>query len=695
MTLPDMTLPDDTLDQICRLAGIHATHADAFGQSAPSTPAARRAIARDFGLACDTPAEARDTLARLQALASQPLPGVVTLEAGRDSVIPLRPQHGGALRFELVTEDGAIHSGSWAEAPPHLPLPPLAAGYHALQFQLGNLAYASSIVAAPPRCYAPPQLDGDARLWGMAAQTYGLRSSNSLGIGDFGDVATLAERAGGLGASFLGLSPSHMLFPANRRMISPYSPSTRLYLDPIYLDLAALPGFAGSAAAGLLEECGTAIAGLREARLLDYPAVWALKQPVLEALWHETGHRSDPDFEAFCASQSHMLTRFAAYEALFEHFYPQGRTWSGAWPAAFQNAASLAVEGFAREHQDRIGYHIWLQWLCDNQMAQAAQRAKSGGMAIGLYRDLAVGAERGGSEIWAQPGAYAPSLSIGAPPDRLAPQGQNWGLPPLDPLHLAGSRLAAFRAPIIANMRHAGALRIDHAFQLSRLFLVPPDAAPGDGAYVDYPLEAMLGVLRIESHRAKTLVIAEDLGTAPSGFASQIRSAGLFSCSVVPFQRVHDGGFAAPSAYPRQALAMGSTHDLPTFVGWWRGLDIDWRHDLGIFDLARTLGFHAARRREILQFCAILAAEGLLSGPEKPDEPPIEAATAFLARTRSALVALQLEDAVGEAEQANLPGVTAGHPNWQRRLMLDINALLAPDGGLARLAEVFGREGRG
>ena len=690
-----MTLPDATLDHIYRLAGIHATHADAFGQSAPSSPAARRAIARDFGLACDAPDAARDTLARLQALAEQPMAGLVTLEAGRDSSVPLRFGNGGALRFELVTEDGATHSGSWTEAPPQLPLPPLPAGYHTLHLQLGDRACTSSIISAPPRSYAPPQLDGDARLWGMAAQTYGLRSSNTLGIGDFGDVAILAERAGGLGASFLGLSPSHMLFPANRKLISPYSPSTRLYLDPIYLDLAALPGFAGCAASGLLEGCGPAIASLREAKLLDYPAIWALKQPVLEALWLETSHHQNPDFEAFCASEGDKLTRFAAYEALFEHFYPQGRSWSGAWPQAFQNAASHEVEAFASEHRDRVTYHIWLQWLCDAQMAQAAQRAKAGGMEIGLYRDLAVGAERGGSEIWAQPGAYAPNLSIGAPPDRLAPQGQNWGLPPLDPLHLAASRMAAFRAPIIANMRHAGALRIDHAFQLSRLFLVPPDVAPGDGAYVDYPFEAMLGVLRIESHRAKTLVIAEDLGTAPSGFADQIRSAGLFSCSVVPFQRVHDGGFAAPATYPRQALAMGSTHDLPTFVGWWRGLDIDWRHDLGIFDLARTLGFHAARRREILQFCAVLAAEGLLPSPEKPVDPPIEAATAFLARTGSALAALQLEDAVGEAEQANLPGVTAGHPNWQRRLALDINALLAPDGGLARLAEVFAREGRG
>ena len=690
-----MTSPDDTLDHICRLAGIHATHADAFGQSAASSPAARRAIARDFGLACDTPDEARDTLARLQALSAQPVPSVVTLEAGRESAIPLRPHQGGALHYELVTEDGTMHTGHWQQAPGHLILPPLPAGYHSLHVQSGASACASAIIAAPMRCYAPPQLDGDTRLWGMAAQTYGLHSKNTIGIGDFGDVATLAERGGELGASFLGLSPSHMLFPANRKMISPYSPSTRLFLDPIYLDLAALPGFAGSAAAGMLEGCGPAIANVNAARLLDYPAIWALKQPVLEALWLETGHRPNQDFVAFRASQGDKLTRFAAYEALFEHFYPQGRAWSGAWPLAFQNAASHDVEAFASQYRDRISYHIWLQWLCDAQMARAAQSAKAGGMAIGLYRDLAVGAERGGSEIWAQPGAYAENLSIGAPPDRLAPQGQNWGLPPLDPLHLASSQMAAFRAPIIANMRHAGALRIDHAFQLSRLFLVPPDAAPGDGAYVDYPLEAMLGVLRIESHRAQTLVIAEDLGTAPSGFADQIRSAGLFSCSVVPFQRIHDGGFAAPETYPRQALAMGSTHDLPTFAGWWRGLDIDWRHDLGIFDFARTLGFHAARRREILQFCAALAAEGLLPGPEKPVEPPIEATTAFLARTRSALVALQLEDAVGEAEQANLPGVTAGHPNWQRRLMLDIDALLAPDGGLARLADVFAREGRG
>jgi (1->4)-alpha-D-glucan 1-alpha-D-glucosylmutase len=316
-------------------------------------------------------------------------------------------------------------------------------------------------------------------------------------------------------------------------------------------------------------------------------------------------------------------------------------------------------------------------------------------MNIGLYRDLAVGADAGGSEIWANPERFAPGLSIGSPPDPFGPTGQNWGLPPFNPLTLEEQGLAAFRALVSSNMRHAGAIRIDHAFQLQRLFLIPSGLSAAQGAYVTYPFEAMLAVLRLESNRARSLVIAEDLGTGPDGFSDAIMASGLLSYRVLWFEREDGGAFKRPRSYPHSALAVFTTHDLPTFRGWWRGLDTDLRHTLGVYDNERAEQERRNRTSDLRLFGEALAAEGLLQGPEIPEEPPLEAMMRYLARTPSALVGLQIEDASGELNQANLPGQDQSHPNWRRRLGTDLDAIVAPGGGVAKLAAALTEEGRG
>lgn len=674
-----MTPDDELLDRLCRAAGVHLSHADAFGKATAPSREARIGVLRDFGL-WDDP---HGSLMRLEAQAQALAPEWAVVESETTIALALRGLEPGAgVAFEIALEQGGALAGENAASPEgFLALPPLPIGYHRLTMRGGGRAAQCLLLAAPARCWQPPALEGDRRLWGVSAQTYGLRSARNQGFGDFADIAELCRRAAPLGADFVGMSPAHALYPANRGWISPYSPSSRMFLDPIYLDIAAPDG--------------PALADLRAATLIDHAAVWRLKLPLLEAAFESAKPHLPQEFHDFCMAGGEPLRRFGVYETLFEHFYAQGLTWLNAWPAPFRDCASPAVEAFARENLDRVQFHLWLQWLCDGQLATAQAAAKAAGMGIGLYRDLAVGSDRGGAEVWTQPGAHAPTLSIGAPPDALAPQGQNWGLPPLDPLRLVTTGFAAFREPIVANMRHAGALRVDHAFQLSRLFLIPPDVAPGDGAYVDYPFEPMLAVLRIESARAGCAVIAEDLGTAPPGFSQRLMETGISGCCVMPFERDYDGGFKPPQNYPRQALAMSSTHDLPTFIGWWRGRDIDWRHDLGIFDFVATLGFHATRRREIADMTRALHKEGLLKSDAPPSDAPLDAATAFLARARAALAALQLEDAAGEVEQANLPGTVSGHPNWRRRLGMNLDELFAPDGPMARLARVFAQEGRG
>ncbi|MBV9077222.1 MAG: malto-oligosyltrehalose synthase, partial [Methylobacteriaceae bacterium] len=535
------------------------------------------------------------------------------------------------------------------------------------------------------------------RLWGLAAQVYAFRSEGNLGIGSYGDVREAAIGAAPLGASFLGLSPVHALFEADRTKISPYSPSSRLFLETVHVDPRAVPGFPGSEAARLLAEPERAarIAALRDAALVDHAGVWGELSVALEALWAERRGLRDAGFDAFRRELGPDLERHATFEALSARFRGEGRAWLGEWPEPYRRADSPEVDRFATEAAERVAYHAWLQYLADGQLAGAAAAARSAGMSVGLYRDLAVGSDRGGSEIWAHPNRFGATLSIGAPPDLLAPQGQDWGVPPLHPLVLEEEGLAAFRALVRANMRHAGAIRIDHAFQLQRLYLIPVGESGAAGAYVSYPFEAILAVLRLESHRARALVIAEDLGTGPEGFSDAIMRSGLLSYRVLAFERAPDGGFKRPPAYPRDALSVITTHDLPTFAGWWRGLDTDLRQTLGIYDGERAEAERAERVVERERLMEALAAEKLVPSVEVTDAPPADAVFRYLARTPSALNAIQYEDVLGSLSQPNMPGTTEGHPNWRRKLDLDLAEIAAPGGPLAKVAAAVSAEGRG
>ena len=316
-------------------------------------------------------------------------------------------------------------------------------------------------------------------------------------------------------------------------------------------------------------------------------------------------------------------------------------------------------------------------------------------MTIGLYRDLAVGVDIGGAELWARPDWFVRGLAVGAPPDLLGPAGQNWGLPPFNPRTLEEQGLQAFRTLVASNMRHAGAIRIDHAFQLQRLYVVPDGLEATEGAYIDYPYEAMLAVLRIESHRARALVIAEDLGTAPEGFSDAIMGSDILSYRIVNFEREHDGAFKPPAAYPRKALAAIATHDLPTFAGWWKGLDTELRRTFGFYTPEQAERERGERAGDLVAFAKALHAAGLQKSDAVPVDPPFEAAFRLVAKTPCMLAAIQLEDVLEDTNQANLPGPDLGHPNWRRKLTRTVDGILAPGGPLARAAAATLDEGRG
>ncbi len=673
---------DASIGAAARLAGISSETVDAFGRRNAVAVSTHAAILAGLGFPASTLDEAAATLARLRRLREGMLPSLIPVLAGTVATLSLT----GAMPTSPVdwrltdAETGAAVGEGRAPVSnrSQIDLPAIAAGYYRLHIASGSVEARSTVIAAPARCYLPPDLVAGKRLWGVTSQLVALRSAGDFGVGDFGSVREAVARIAPFGASFLGLSPVHALFAADRSKYGPYGPSSRLMLDPLHIDVS---DFAQAQGVPLPED-------LRSLPLADHAAVWGAKLPILEkAFAEESRHTTSPLDPA--------IAIHATFEALSEYFVGQGLRSTQDWPAPYRDTASPEVARFRAEFADRVAFHAWLQELADRQLGAAAAEAKRAGMAIGLYADLAVGADPDGSEVWSSPARYSRTLSIGAPADPLAPQGQDWGIVPLNPIALEEEGLAGFRALIAANMRHAGAIRIDHAFQLRRLYIVPRTEPRLPGAFVDFPFDALLACLRIESHRARCMVIGEDLGTAPPGFSDRMMESGALSYRVLFFERGDHGSFKPPSNYPDTAVAVLTTHDLPTIRGWWAGRDIEVRRGLALVTADEANAAHRDRHHDKLRLMEALRHEGLTALWDPPTEPPLEAILRYLARSRSMLAALQLEDVTGEIEQANLPGTVEGHPNWRRRLALDLAEIAAADNPLAPLARAMQAEGRG
>ncbi|MBV9584833.1 MAG: 4-alpha-glucanotransferase, partial [Alphaproteobacteria bacterium] len=505
------------------------------------------------------------------------------------------------------------------------------------------------------------------------------------------------------------INPLHALFAAEPRHFSPYSPSSRAWLNWLYIDITAVPGFAEDSATQALATAAP-IAAACAGEFVDYPAVAALKRPVLEALFRRFQVRESDDplrlaFQEFQLAGGAALADFAVFEALHEHFTTQGMPFSWhAWPEAMRDARSADVAEFARGHADRVDFFEWLQWEADRQLAAAAARGRESGLSLGLYRDLAVGVDPHGADAWADQELIVPGVTIGAPPDPLSRAGQNWGLAPLNPVMLRRRGFAPLVAALRANMRHASILRIDHVMGLQRLYCIPAGMPATAGAYVSYPFGDVLRLVALESQRNKCAIIGEDLGTVPEGFRETMHAANALSYRVFVFERRGDVSFVPPGDYPELAAASAATHDLATLKGFWLGRDIEWRQALGAYpDEAAAATEIAERRRDRHLILEALAAEGLLPverfGEFLADDVPAytaelgEAIHVFLARSRSRLMLVQLEDAAGEIEQANLPGTSDSHPNWRRRLSIQLEELL--DGSdMARLSARIGAERR-
>ena len=521
----------------------------------------------------------------------------------------------------------------------------------------------------------------DGRMWGIATQLYAVRSRLNWGLGDFGDLARLVAVAAERGAAAVGLNPLHALFPDRAEQASPYAPNSRLFLNVLYIDVAAIPEFPGIEAAGLAED----IAAARDAGLIDYPRVARVKLAGLRAAYD--GFRAKAkalrraDFEAYRNEQGDALKRFACFEVLRMKHAPL--PWPQ-WPAPWRQPDSATLKSFRAEHREECEFQEFMQWVASRQLRACKDTAGRAGMGIGLYTDLAVGIDPNGADAWSRQDAVLADFSIGAPPDEFNPAGQDWGLAPFNPRRLAADDFEPLRMLMRASMSHAGAVRMDHVLGLNRMFLIPHGSPAGDGAYVRYPFEAMLRVIAEESNRARCIVIGEDLGTVPDGFREQLSRWGLWSYRVMMFEREHDGRFRAPETYPAEALATFNTHDLSTFRGWMTGADLATKHAIGI-DPGETEEARA-HARETLRW---LLAERAPS--YAPDD--FVAVAAVLAQTPSRLVTVSLDDILGVVEQINIPGTVDQHPNWRHKLPADVEDL-ASNEGLKRVAQAFAENGR-
>lgn len=538
----------------------------------------------------------------------------------------------GETAGELQLEDGDTRP---VIVSPHLP-PITEPGYHTLRWLDREL----TLAVAPTRCFTIADIAPGKRLWGLAVQIYSLKRPGDGGIGDTTGLALLAKAAASCGADALALSPAHSLFPGDLARFGPYAPSSRLFLNPLLIDPQTVLG----PQAVSEEEPDRA--------LIDWPASAARKYTLLRRLYDDfraTRSPLTPSFETFVREGGVSLAGHARFEA-----------------------------GGGDPH-----YFAFLQWLADGAFAATQKAARDAGMRIGLISDLAIGLDRTGAQVGADPTAFLTDLSVGAPPDAFNPNGQDWGLTSFSPQALVARGFTPFIAMLRANMRHAGGVRIDHAMGLMRLWLVPRGSPAREGAYLAYPLDDLLRLLALESHRNRAIVIGEDLGTVPPTFRARCRDAGIAGMDVLLFQR--DGErFLRPDEWRDDAVAMTTTHDLPTIAGWWRGADLELRRGLGGVtedEIAQRPKERAALWRAFTE--AAVATE---NQPEPQDsDPVVDAAVGFVAHSPGPLTIVPLEDIVGTTEQPNLPGTIDEHPNWRRRFALPADQILKQPAAERRL----------
>jgi 4-alpha-glucanotransferase len=741
--------PFTPLQQLASDAGLMVDWEDAASRPMRVADDVLRAVLHALGLSAGTPAEVEESRARLRAETdASAIPPLVTGVVGQPIVVPTSAAHAARLggqtyRIDFEQEGRTEGKLGVSADTQHATLriaPVQVAGYHRLCVDTGaGAAIEATLAIAPPRCYgvadALEQHDraADRRLWGASAQLYGLRCGGdhaacSAGLGDYTAAGTLARHLARHGADALALSPVHAMFTADAHRYSPYSPSSRLFLNAWMIDPAAL--FGEEAVRQTVIDCKLVddYARLEATPLIDWPASGHARMTVLRALHRRMRQPASADhaaqalledYRAHCATAGRSLLDHAHFETLHAHLGPAH--WKQ-WPVQYQNPAYLAVESFARQHQEAVDFHLFLHWAASRQLAAAQRAAEEAGMAIGLIADLAVGTDSAGSHAWACQQDLLIGVTIGAPPDVFNAHGQGWGLTTFSPRAMRSQGFAAFIDMLRAVMAVPGGVRIDHVLGLMRLWVIPDGARPLDGVYLRYPLQDLLRLVALESWRNRCIVIGEDLGTVPAGLRDQLADEGLLGMRILWFERDYtreDAPFRAPGTWAPASVAMTSTHDLPPLAGWWVGNDLRWQGKLGLLPIGMSEREAKARRMEdraalvaafaeydrqasaddrmpLIEVAPLLTAlEQARAAADDTEAETILQATAqdfvtaagiFTSAAPTPLALVPLEDLLGLVEQPNLPSTVDTHPNWRRRLPGPLGALLDAPAVQARMS---------
>ena len=532
------------------------------------------------------------------------------------------------------------------------------------ELRLAEDAPSRLVLVAPSKSYEG-EFD---RVWVLAIQLYSLRSEKNWGIGDFSDLSTLLSLARDIGCAGIGLNPLHALCDDPSGDVSPYAPDSRLFLNPIYIDVTAAPGYI-AAERGVME----AIAREKRSELIDHGTVWRIKRDALQRSFQR--FLADPEetqraaFDRFKRERGDLLARFSYFQAMRR---VDARPW-WEWPEEQRNPDDERLAETTTERE----FVAYLQWVAHEQLQACSDLADRTGLAVGLYLDVAVGVRADGFDAWLERDAIARGLSIGAPPDLLNMAGQDWGLAGFNGPGLIARQFEPFRAMIEASARYAGAIRIDHVMGLARLFVVPAGMQPRDGAYVEMPLEPLLAITARESQTCRCIVIGEDLGTVPEGFRERLEEWGVWSYQVMMFERDAEGRFHQPEDFKKNALVTFNTHDLPSYAGWRHS------HDLHV---KRAIGIDPGESDDARSFAISALDLALTQNGFSPAD--FSSVTEFLGRAPSRILSVSLDDVVGVAEQINVPGTTDSHPNWRRRLPVTLDGL-RESGELMHIAAVL------
>ena len=689
-------MSDDDIFALAREAGLMRDWTNASGEPMQVSPQALRSILEALDLPCATGEQCRESRDRLAALQKgERLPPLVTGTVGEEISLPAASGLAGK-HYRIEFEAGGHIEGRMPDDfSSGIRLPAIDRhGYHRLL--AGDQE--ATLAIAPPRCFgvadamrlhakASSQAESDKRLWGLGVQLYSLRRHGDGGIGDFSALAMLAQSAAAKGAAALAISPVHAMFSADVHRFSPYGPSSRLFLNALHIDPAAVlgPQALSAALSAIGPDAAARLAQLEQQDLIDWPQAATLRLQILRRLYEQflSGahqHEYGKEFEKFRDRQGSALQDHARFEALHEERLAQGESgdWRS-WPEGLRNPRGKEVEEFARLHAMEVGFHEFLQWQAARGLARAQQAARDAGMPVGLIADLAVGADNAGSQAWSRQAELINGLSVGAPPDIMNPRGQSWGIGAFSPHAMKAKGFGAYIEMLRATFAYAGGARIDHVLGLSRLWLVPHGASPTEGAYLNYPMEDLLRLIALESWRHQAIVIGENLGTVPPGFDAMLDRKGLLGIQVLLFQQ-NQGRFLQPNEWSANAIATTTTHDLPTMVGWWKERDIDWRRDLDLLEVGKTDA--DARRQREQERAALWQAlsDAGCAGGVMPDATHgsfmLDASVEFMSAAPAPLAMLPVEDALGLVEQPNLPGTVDTHPNWRRRLPHTVDTML-------------------